>query len=68
VNLSIRLPNKEQITAPTEEWLAAVISVLSDEQRRALFHRMGKRLVAYATPGSHILRAEGLDMILDGKR
>jgi hypothetical protein len=59
MKLCVKLPNGEEITAPTEEWLAAFIVMLPPPDREALCARVRKKVVAYSTPGSHILRAEG---------
>jgi len=59
MKLKVRMPNGEEIEARTEEWLAALIVMLPPPQREALCDRVRKKLVAYSTPGSHILHAEG---------
>ena len=59
MKLKVRMPNGEEIEARTEEWLAALIVMLPPPQREALCNRVRKKLVAYSTPGSHILHAEG---------
>jgi len=59
MNLAIRMPNGEEIAAPTEEWLAAILSEMSPEVRVRVLERIRKKTVFYATPGSHVLRAEG---------
>lgn len=64
MNLCVLMPSGERVTAPTEEWLAALIVMLPEEQRTALVARIQKKIVGYSTPGSHILRAEGLDQLL----
>ncbi|MDQ5870613.1 MAG: hypothetical protein M3547_00185 [Acidobacteriota bacterium] len=67
MNLAVQMPSGETITARTEEWLAALIVMLPEDQRRALCERVTKKIVGYSTPGSHILRAEGLDRLIDVK-
>jgi hypothetical protein len=59
MKLCIKLENGREVEARTEEWLAALIVILPKEQRAALIERVEKKLVAYSTPGSHILHAEG---------
>ena len=59
MRLKVRLENGEEIEARTEEWLAALIVMLPPPQRDALCERVRKKLVAYSTPGSYILHAEG---------
>lgn len=59
MKLRVRLENGEEIEARTEEWLAALVVMLPREQREALCERVRKKVVAYSTPGSHVLRAEG---------
>lgn len=58
MKLCVRLPSGEEITARTEEWLAALIVMLPPAERQALCDRVAKKMVAYSTPGSHILHAE----------
>jgi len=56
VNLAIRAANGETIEARTEEWLAALLLELPAEARGRVFERVRKKMVAYATPGSHVLQ------------
>jgi len=62
--LCIRLPNGEEVTAPTEEWVAALIVMLPEPARQAIFERVRKKIIGYTTPGSYVLRAEGLEKLL----
>lgn len=57
-NLCIRLPNGEALTAPTEEWLAALILYLDPVTQAKLFETMRRKDVAYSTPGQYVLHAE----------
>lgn len=59
MKLKVRLPNGEEVEARTEEWLAALIVMLPPPQREALCDRVRRKMVAYSTPGSHVLHAEG---------
>jgi hypothetical protein len=62
MKLCVKLQNGEEITARTEEWLAALIGCLSERERSVLFERMRRKLIAYSTPGNHILHAEGFHL------
>lgn len=42
-----------------EEWVAALIALLPPEHQALVCDRVEKKLIAYSTPGSHILHAEG---------
>jgi hypothetical protein len=64
VNLKIRLSNSEEIQAPVEEWLAALLVELPMEQRARIYERIRKKTIFYQTPGCHILKAEGMAGIL----
>lgn len=57
MNICVQLDNGRQIEAPLAEWVAAIITTLPKAQREALVEKVDKRVVAYQTPGSHILRA-----------
>ncbi len=59
MNLRIRLPNNEEIQAPVEEWLAALIAESSPRVQARIFQRIRAKTVFYRTPGSYILQAEG---------
>lgn len=59
MKLKVRMENGEEMEARTEEWLAALIVMLPPAQRAVLCDRVRKKLIAYSTPGSHILHAEG---------
>jgi len=58
MNLCVKLEDGREVTAPTEEWLAALVAMLPRPQRDALFERMERKLIGYKTPGNYILRAE----------
>ncbi len=58
MNLEIRLQNGRSVKAKTEEWLAALIVSLPPNALEALCERVEKRLTAYTTPGSYVLKAE----------
>jgi hypothetical protein len=68
MNLSVRLPNGEEVTGRTEEWLAAILLVLTDDQRAVVMDRIRRKMVAYQTPGSYLLQAEGLGSLIRGGR
>lgn len=58
MNLCVRLKNGHEVTAKTEEWLAAIITSLPPEHLEAVAMRVEQRLVAYSTPGNYVLHAE----------
>lgn len=64
MNIAVKMPSGETVKAPTEEWVAALIVMLPAHERRALCERIAKKVIAYETPGSYILRAEGIDKVL----
>ena len=55
---SIKLPNGEQLTAHFEEWFAALLVSLSEEQRQRVCDQLKANNLrgAWSTPGSHVLR------------
>ena len=65
MNLTVKLPNGNQVTGRTEEWLAAVLSVLSEDQKRTVFQAVQQKMVAYKTPGHHVLQAEPMQLGVD---
>lgn len=56
--LCIRLENGEELTAPVEQWLAALIHALPDEKRRGLFENIRRQTIFVSTPGNYVLHAE----------
>ena len=58
-NLRIRLRNGEELQAPTEEWVAALVLLLDPVSQARLFEVMRRKNVAYSTPGHYRLEAEG---------
>lgn len=60
--LRIILENGEEVTARTEEWVAALVQMLPPSTRQALCDRVRRQMVAYQTPGSHVLEAEGANL------
>lgn len=58
MNIRFQLQNGEEVTARTEEWVAAIIATLPEAQKTAVFERVARKLIAYSTPGSHVLLAE----------
>jgi hypothetical protein len=63
MNICFRLQNGEELTARTEEWVAAIIATLTEDQKKAVFERVARKLIAYSTPGSHILRADARSLV-----
>lgn len=63
MNICFKLQNGEELSARTEEWVAAIIATLPADQKAAVFDRVNRKLVAYSTPGSHVLCAEGAAFI-----
>lgn len=56
--LEVTLPNDTTVQATTEEWIAAILSVLTPEQQTKIFHVVQQKRVFVRTPGSYILHAE----------
>jgi hypothetical protein len=52
------LPNGLEIKARGEEWVSAIIMVLTPEQRGKVFGLIANKMVANPTPGHYILHAE----------
>jgi hypothetical protein len=63
MNICFELQNGEELTARTEEWVAAIIATLSEGQKTAVFERVEKKLIGYSTPGSHLLHADPQTLI-----
>lgn len=60
VKLCVVLPNGERVTGHTEQWVSALLLQLPADKREAAIDAIRKQTVAWSTPGSYILRAEGL--------
>lgn len=58
MKICFELQNGVSVSARTEEWVAAILSALTMEQKRAVFERVDKKLIGYSTPGSHLLQAD----------
>lgn len=57
-NLRFTLPNGEQVTAPTEQWLIAMFDELSADGKNRVIDRLKKQRVFVDKPGSFVLHAE----------
>jgi hypothetical protein len=58
VNINIKLQNGLEVQGRTEEWLVAILRVLTPQQRDQVFASVAGKVIAYQTPGSYILHAE----------
>ena len=54
--LELRTTSGESVEAPLEQWIAALILELPPEVRSRLLERVQKGIVAYQTPGCHVLQ------------
>lgn len=68
--LTVRLPNAVEVAGPTEAWVAAILQILTPDQRDQVLSKVAGQDVRYRTPGSYILHAEmgNLGMLLGGRR
>lgn len=66
MNLEVRLPNGEQCMAPLEVWVAALLMRLTPLERQEILTAVRSKRTFYATPGTHILRAEGMELSVAG--
>lgn len=58
MNLTMKLPNGEEITGDVLEWIAMIVNTLPKEQRDAVCKGIQAKRVFVRTPGSHVLKAE----------